>query len=185
MKLAKDEIIFHELKPENKLIVIWLFTKCLTHGTALAFIYFFICYTYTIVISKNSDIIFYEFKFYLLVCVLLTILGTTLSYIYHRFLLKTISYLITDKRCLYKGGIFKKIEHNVAYHKITDVERTQNLVEQILGLSTINLFTPGTASVVGFGAKAKTMPELRFEGLAVSDEQAETINDQVRKYGNL
>lgn len=184
MKLAKDEVVFHELKPSPKQIVIWFFTKCLTHGLATAAIPGFTWWIYATIVEANRGVILDAYDFFLLVAALLMVLGTALSFIYNRYLLASITYVITDRRCVWKGGIVRKVEHTVSFHKITDVECSRNLVEQILGLSTINLFTPGTSSMrVGAGAKSQTIPELRFEGLLESEDVAETINEQVRRYG--
>lgn len=181
MRLAKDENILHDLKPMKRLIVLWLFTRCVPHALTGAIGSFFLIYGYQIFAFKDGDAPM-DYGFVGTGAVLMFILVLTLSYVYNRFLIATIRYLVTDRRCVWSGGILRKVEHTVSYLKITDVERSQNIVEQVLNISTINLFTPGTASV-RMNARSQPMPELRLEGLAESDELAESINEQVRSYG--
>lgn len=184
MKFSKDEKIIHALQPQPRLIVIWFFTKCVTHGLATAFFPAFIWWAYVTFSNINKRIYIQEYGFFILVGAVLFILGTLLSYVYNRYLIASIKYYVTDRRCVWKGGIVRKIEHSVSYHKITDVERSRNLLEQILRISTINLFTPGTSSMrIGAAARSQAIPELRFEGLQESEEASETINEQVRRYG--
>jgi len=186
MKFSKDEEILYEMTPDNRLIVIWLFTKCLTHAVAVGFIFFMIFYFKWIISHTGKDIKeLPDISDLILFSVLLAILGLLISYIYHRYLIKTITYYVTDRRCVWKGGILRKVEHSVSYYKITDVERSQNIFEQLLGISTINLFTPGTSSMrMGASAKSQPVPELRFEGLIKSEDEAEAINEQVRNFGH-
>ena len=184
MKFSKEERIIHTLKPQTRLIVIWFFTKCVTHGFATAFFPAFIWWGYATFSNLSERIFVQEYGFFVLMGVIMFVLGALLSYVYNRYLIASITYFVTDRRCVWKGGIVRKVEHTVSYHKITDVERSRNLLEQILGLSTINLFTPGTSSMrMGAGARSQAIPELRFEGLQKSEEASETINEQVRKYG--
>lgn len=187
MKFSENEKILHDIKPEQKLIAIWFFTKCLTHGLATAFIPMMVWWFYATFANLSKVIIFEEYSFFIKMGLLLLGIGISISYLYNRALINTISYYVTDRKCVWSGGILRKVEHSVSYHKITDIERSQNLIEQILKLSTASLFTPGTSSMgAGLGARAKTMPELMFEGLApeVSSQVSETINENVRKYGN-
>ncbi|MFL0797750.1 MAG: PH domain-containing protein [Cellvibrionaceae bacterium] len=185
MKFSSDENILHKIKPDAKLIYIWFFTKCITHGLATAFFPAFIWWGYATFSSLNKGIIIDEYGFFLTVGLFLFGAGSALSYLYVRALINSITFYVTDRRCIWTGGILRKVEHSASYIKITDVERSQNIAEQILKLSTINLFTPGTSSMgQGLGAKMRPIPELRFEGLLTSEEVAETINDGVRRYGS-
>ena len=184
MKFSKDEEIIFEKKPNDRLIVIWFFTKCLTHAVAVGFLLFMIFYFQWIFSHIDEDIKeLPDASDLILFSILFAIVGLLLSYIYHRYLIKTITYYITDRRCIWKGGIIRKVEHSVSYYKITDVERSQNIFEQLLGISSINLFTPGTSSMrMGAAAKSQPVPELRFEGLVQSEDEAESINEQIRKF---
>ncbi len=80
------------------------------------------------------------------------------------------------------GGIIRYRERSIPYHKITDVELSKNIIERILGLSSIRIFTPGTASRSfnwGFFGGGQS-PELNYEGLEESEDPTESINLQVR-----
>ena len=185
MKLSKDEKVLYKLKPRQRLIVLWFFTRCFVHGLATAFFVGFSWWFYETFTNLKEGVIIEDPNYFILTGFLLFIFGSTLSYVYQRFLVTTIQYYITDRRCVWKGGIVRKVEHTVSYHKITDVERSQNLIEQVLKISTINLFTPGTASMrVGASARSQPVPELRFEGLQHSDDEAEAINEQIREFGH-
>jgi uncharacterized membrane protein YdbT with pleckstrin-like domain len=134
MKLANDERVVYELNPSAKLIYIWTFTKCLVHGFASGFFLYFIVYIYIGVISTSKatskgDIMFVFSLDMLLVCSIAAFLGFVISIIYHKHLIKTISYVITNKRCIYSGGILRKVMHSVNFGKITDVEISQNILE--------------------------------------------------------
>lgn len=183
MRFSKDEEVIHELKPDSKLLFIWFFTRCMLHGLLVGVMPALYGWIYMTLMRKDIAAIESEWVLIGSVLFLVFVVGTVLSFVYHRYLLASITYFITDRRCVWKGGILKKTEHTVSYHKITDVERSQNLIEQILKISTINLFTPGTASMK-MGAASQVTPELCFEGLTCSDEQAETINDQIRKHSS-
>ena len=181
MKLAKDERVLHKLNPTPRLMVIWFFRKILPHGIALSLLTAYVIVPVLSLPSNKGDELVYTMEFTLTLALIALVLGSTLSYIYHRYLLATLQYLITDRRCIWTGGLLLKKEHSVSYHKITDVERSRNWLEQLLNLSSISLFTPGTASMWGYNKRP--IPELHFEGLPVSEDQAECINEQVRKYG--
>ena len=79
------------------------------------------------------------------------------------------------------GGIVRYRECSISYHKVTDVELSRNLLERVLGLSSIRIFTPGTSSSFSFGwFGGGQSPELKYEGLGSAEEPAESINVQVR-----
>ena len=158
---------------------IWAFTKCLVHGFASGFFLFSIVYMYIGVISTSKatskdDIMFIFSMDMLLVCSIMAFLGFVISLIYHRYLIKTINYVITNKRCIYVGGILRKVMHSVNFGKITDVEISQNIFEQILGVSTLGLFTAGTASVNPRNLN-KPIPELCFTGLDLVEDVGQYI----------
>ncbi|MBW9267764.1 MAG: PH domain-containing protein [Candidatus Thiodiazotropha sp. (ex. Lucinisca nassula)] len=183
MKFGSDEKVIHHLQPENRLIIMWAFTKCLTQGFSVGFFFFMLFYFNWIFSMSGKDIkALPEYGDLIVFSIIFAIFAFVLSYIYHRYLIKTINYYITNKRCIYVGGLLKKVEHSVSYNKITDVERSRNIVEQILSISTINLFTSGTTSM-RVPMRSQPMPELSYIGLVNSEDVAETINEYVRKYG--
>ncbi len=74
----------------------------------------------------------------------------------------------------------RRVERSVHYHKVTDVEMSQNIFERILGISTLNIFTPGTSS--GGGNSSFQKAEISFIGLKDNEGPANTINGILRKF---
>jgi uncharacterized membrane protein YdbT with pleckstrin-like domain len=103
------------------------------------------------------------------------------SFLYAYLLRGTFRYYITTQRCVFAGGILRYRERSIPYHKITDVELSRNILERILGISSIRVFTPGTSSNLSWGPfGGGQSPELKYEGLEESEEQTESINLHVR-----
>jgi hypothetical protein len=111
-----------------------------------------------------------------LVCV-----AAVLIQIYLIYLRRTYRYIVTDRRCIFVGGILKRIERSVPYKKITDIQRSQNIIERMLGIWNVQVFTPGTASMQIGQAKARA--ELNFDGLTNSEEVYEAINKHTQLNG--
>ena len=84
------------------------------------------------------------------------------------FLRKTYVYYITDKRCVFEGGILRRISHSVTYDKITDVEVSQDIIERALGIATLKIQT------AGLGGKDKS--ELEFVGLTDAESPAAEVS---------
>ena len=101
-------------------------------------------------------------------------LAVVIIQIYLIFLRKTYRYIITNRRFIFFGGILKRIERTVPYKKITDIQRSQNIIERMLGIWNVQIFTPGTASMQIGQAKARA--ELNFDGIINSEELYETVN---------
>ncbi len=97
------------------------------------------------------------------------------------YLRQTYRYVITDRRCIFIGGILKRIERTVPYKKITDIQRSQNIIERLLGIWNVQVFTPGTASIQMGQAKARA--ELNFDGLTNSEALYQTINKYTQLNG--
>lgn len=87
--------------------------------------------------------------------------------IYLVFLRKTYCYSITNKKVCFKGGIITKKQKLVPYHKITNVVVSQNILEQVLGISKIGFQT------AGIGGKAT--PEITFEGLVDAEKPKKLV----------
>ena len=100
--------------------------------------------------------------------------------VYCRYLRRTYVYYITNQRCVFHGGIIRRVERSVHYHKVTDVEMSQNIIERILGISTLNIFTPGTSSRGSDSSFQKA--EISFVGLKDNESPADTINGILRKF---
>ncbi|NLW50421.1 MAG: PH domain-containing protein [Candidatus Brocadiaceae bacterium] len=59
------------------------------------------------------------------------------------------------------------------YHKVTDLEQRQNILQRLFGIWQLGIYTPGTSSVTGEGVA--TRPEVAFQGLPDPDEATEAI----------
>ena len=105
--------------------------------------------------------------------------GLLAAHIYNILLLQTYLYRVTSHRFIFAGGILLKTTHAVEHRRVTDVQFSQNIVEQALSLGSVNLSTPGTVNG-GANGKNRSMPELRLEGLVNGDEVFEAIANCVR-----
>ncbi len=203
MYLEKDEVILKQVQPGKKLLVPWFFEKTLRYSLStllmVCTLLFFgntigvlkdmptnkektVMESSTAIIDKPGS---HELKhpFEMIVDnwqygVIIGGLSFILIQIYLIFLRKTYIYTVTNKRCVFQGGLLKKIERSVSHKKITDVQRSQNILEQILGIENIQVFTPGTASMA-FGNR-QPQAELNFDGLVDGDELAGMINQCVQ-----
>jgi uncharacterized membrane protein YdbT with pleckstrin-like domain len=108
------------------------------------------------------------------------VISLVLTYAYLSVLAKTYSYNITDKRFVFTGGVLRKVVHAVEHRRVTDVQLSQNLAEQIFKVYSVNLFTPGTASVRP-NAKNQPMPELRLEGIPNGPEVFALVSELLAK----
>jgi len=201
MRLDDGETLELDIKPDEKLLVVWFFTKTITYSIATMFFVFMgLFFINTINLTteenvkndieiaqeitnteKNKDVNKKEIDhpFSIMVdywpwALAVVVLSSTLIQIYLIYLRKTYRYIITNRRCIFVGGILKRIERTVPYKKITDIQRSQNILERILGIWNVQVFTPGTASMQIGQAKARA--ELNFDGLLNSEDVYEAIN---------
>ena len=181
MKLQDGEQKIHELHPEKNILGIWFFSKVIFSTFFAAFITFW-CFgffggMFLAATRADSKLIFITGG---IAGLFIGISFLFIGLIYCIYLRRTYIYYITNQRCIFHGGIIRKVERSIPYHKITDVEQSQNILEQILGISTIKLFTPGTASTWGtpFGGQRA---EITFSGLKDNETPAITINEYIRK----
>ncbi len=165
MKLQEGETVLHELHPGPGVMVIWFFTKCFMAAGCSAGACLAICWCLsTFLEPAASPPNCPEIPVGLVALVVATVYCSSLR--------KTYVYYVTDQRCVFHGGILRRVERSVPYHKITDVETSQNLFEKALGVSTLNIFTPGT------GSKSA---EVSFVGLKDPETPAHTIAEMVDK----
>jgi uncharacterized membrane protein YdbT with pleckstrin-like domain len=182
MRLQEGEHIIHELRPEPQVLGIWFFTKCFPTACVGAFLSFW-CFgvlggIFAITTMSGAPWPFESgFIIALIVGPVLLIVGL----IYCIYLRRTYVYYVTNQRCVFHGGILRRIQRSVPYHKITDVEMSQNIIERVLGISSLKIFTPGTSSmrVSPFAAQRA---EIFFVGLADNEPPAATINDILKTY---
>lgn len=203
MKLDSGEKLELETSPNQKILFMWFLNKTLTYSIATMFFVFmgmFFINTFSNInnyeksenieivesspnpseISKEHDenkkinhtfqIMIDYWGWTLVLVVAIAIIIQTYLY----FLRQTYRYIITDRRCIFVGGILKRVERTVPHKKITDIQRSQNIIERMLGIWNVQVFTPGTASVQIGQAKARA--ELNFDGLIDSEEIYEAIS---------
>ena len=175
MRLNESETILHQLGPQPSILAIWFFTKCLPPALVGAVACgFFTVLLWAATNSRRPELAGVA------VGVLVGLLSLLTAYVYCSFLRKTYVYYITDQRCVFHGGILRRVERSVPYHKVTDVQITQHIVERILGISKLQIFTPGTASTPSpFGGQ---LAEISFVGLEDSETPAATVNGILRKF---
>jgi uncharacterized membrane protein YdbT with pleckstrin-like domain len=179
MKVQEGEEILHELVPERAVLWIWLFTKTLPAGLAGGGAGFGMFGLLGLIFSFGGARGF-SFIGGIAGAVIVGPGLLMLALIYCEFLRRTYVYYITNQRCVFHGGIIRRIERSVHYHKVTDVEMSQHIIERILGISTLNIFTPGTSSRAGESSLQKA--EISFVGLKDNESPAETINGILRKF---
>ena len=139
-----EEKTNYESSPDGKIIFKCFFTKLLLYLIILVFIWF-------IVGSRIFPGINYA-------QILPIFIGLTfIILIYLIFLSKTYNYKITDRGIYFNGGILLKEQKFVPFFKITNVVTSQNIIEQLLGISQIGFQTAGTGS--------NYIPEIIFEGI--------------------
>lgn len=115
---------------------------------------------------------------------LVTPVALVVGIAYVWMLRRTYRYAITNHRCVLEGGVIIRRRRSVHYHKVTDVEVSQNPLERLLGLSSLKLYTAGTSSVGGFMPWGGTWEraEITFEGLRDPDEPERLINQALKRY---
>ena len=162
MHLQDGETVLMELRPEKDVLKVWVFTKCIPAVFMGVFLSFWAFSFFGgmmgnpsamgmgIVIAGPGAIIIF--------------IGTL---VYISYLRKTFVYHVTDRRCNFEGGIFRYADRSVTYDRITNVEKSQNLLERIIGIESIWVQTAGT------GLKK---PEIVFAGLMDADAPLSAIN---------
>lgn len=182
MKLRENENVLHELHPKNRILTVWFFTKVLGWSVMGGLSVFWLIGMTITVAGGIGDVDAKEtmntMGFW---SALVFVASFVLSCLYAYLLRGTFKYFVTNQRCIFVGGILRYRKRSIPYHKVTDVELSRNILEQLLGISSIRIFTPGTSSSFSFGMLGGGQrPELNFEGLENADEAAESINVLVR-----
>ena len=163
------EKIYWQGKPSGKVVISWIFTfRCTNLPIVLLVSYLFIIWRLG---SDSSIVKLLSFSIAKYLPFLIVIL--ILYLIYSAFLWKTYDYSITENGISFKGGIIERKELTAPYHKITDVEVSQNIIERMLGISKIGFQTAGT------GGRAKA--EITFEGLIDVNKPKEIVGQFVEK----
>ena len=165
MQLHDGETLLLELHPERSVLKIWFFTKCVAASLISAFLTFWALSFFGGMIFQSNFGFVHGISFAIPVAIIVLIVAI----IYIHFLQKTYIYTVTNKRVNFQGGILRYADRSVQYERITNVEKSKNLFERILGLESIWVHTAGYS-----GAKKKA--EIVFEGLIDVGDALATIN---------
>lgn len=181
MKLQEAEEVLFKGGPEKKIFTMWFFTKVIPTSIYASFIGFFalmfLWIFFVAMPSGNKNLPFptHIFKY----IIPLVPFWFIFFFFYYQRLKGTFRYYITNQRCVFEGGIFVKRKKNVPYHKVTDVEINQNIIERILGIYSLKIFTPGTGSM---GVPGFEKAEIVFYGLKDAETPASIVQNILRKY---
>ncbi len=162
MQLQQGETVLLELRPEKDILKIWVVTKCFPAAFFGAFIVFWAFGFFGGLLGNSSAM---ELGMEITIPVAVIIFIGSLVYI--SYLRKTFIYHVTNQRCNFEGGIIRYADRSVTFERITNVEKSQNLLERIIGIQSVWVQTAGT------GYKR---PEIVFEGLLDADTPLATIN---------
>jgi uncharacterized membrane protein YdbT with pleckstrin-like domain len=101
-----------------------------------------------------------------------------ISLIYAYALINTHHYYITNQRVIFEGGILISKKHTMPFSKITDVELSQNIIEQACKISSLKLFSPGTGSDPRSRFKKA---DVQFEGIPDPDTPRRILFENILK----
>lgn len=175
IKLQEGEQVLFESKPERTIVMLWVLK------IMLPITFVILCFGLPMmfgIISEGHDLncIFWT-------SVILTLVFYFMLFIivpfYYSSLRETFQYYITNQRCIFEGGIIVKRTRSVPFHKITDIEINQNIIERFFGLCSLKIFTPGTGSA---GAVGFEQAEIKFSGLKEAETPANIIQGILKNY---
>ena len=173
-----EKPVYHE-NPKTSILIVWFFTRTLWISLVMGWALSLLLLPFIAISQIKSGA---ETKFSIFLGpfisgpeMLIWIIPFILVFIYHVFLIRTYEYYITNRRVIFKGGIVRKKMRSVPFRKITDVETSQNIIEQMLGISKLHIHTAGTGT-----AKA----EIVFVGLEDSNIPERQISNALRRYEN-
>jgi len=154
VNLQEGERTLYKDYPQKAILVLWFF-----RSLAIAlFIPFFIV-PFILMVNRSF------MDNYLLTYLMIFIPILIIVFAYHIALRRSYTFYITNERVILEGGILLRKIKSVPYHKITDVSIVQNIIERMLGISSLHVHTAGT----GY-----QFPEIKFFSLA-NPEQSQFI----------
>ncbi len=178
MKLMAEEKVLHELRPSCRLLGYWIVTRCVPASLAVGALIASV--TYAVGMMPEVHIPRTSWRVVGAAGLAGALVVLALATAYAAGLLRTYRYYVTDQRCVFCGGILLRVRRSVPYHKVTDLEERQNIVERIFGIWQLGVYTPGTSSYAREGGAAR--PEVVFRGLRDPDDATDTIARIVSKY---
>lgn len=175
ISLQEGEEILFEGKPENKIFVMWFFSKIIP--AIILWVAMFLGVFFYAIQGRGQKQLFFELlklshTFFMPSVICITSL-------YYRILKETFHYYVTNYRCIYKGGIIVRRKKDVPFHKITDIEINQNIFERIIGIYSLKIFTQGAGSG---GLPGIKKAEITFFGLKDAERPRKIIQDILSKH---
>ena len=183
LALSQNEQVLWEGRPSPAVFGIWLFTKVIPATFAASFITFWVFGFFggMWAATKRADEVFNPFALALPTLFVLAPLCFAGALAYCWRLRITFRYVVTNQRVVFNGGVLVRKRRSVHYHKVTDMEVSQNLLEQLLDIRTLKIFTAGTSSFAGWpwgGERA----EITYPGLREVQVPEQIINNTLRSY---
>jgi membrane protein YdbS with pleckstrin-like domain len=177
-RLLPSESLILEARPSPNVVWVWLFTRALPAAFMMGGFAFF-AWIFIDTRAGRGAPPPYTFSAGIMFVSGWFIFGWLAAHIYNLFLVRTYLYRVTSHRFVFAGGILRRTTHAVEHRRVTDVQFSQNILEQALSLGCVNLSTPGTVNG-GASGKNRSMPELRLEGLVDGAAVFEAITNCVR-----
>ena len=179
--LNDGEKILWQGRPEASVLGVWFFTKVI--GTALiaSFLTFWSLGVFGGIwaAATNEGQGFNPLSSIGQALRIVVPLCALAAFAYVVALRKTYQYFVTNQRLVFIGGLLMKKRRSVHYHKVTDVEVSQNFLEQLLGIRSLKIFTAGTSSMGGWGWERA---EITFAGLKEADTAEQIVNSTLKSY---
>ena len=179
MQLEGNEKILYEGKPKKSILVLWFFSKAILSTIIFVFISFWASGFFggMYLTTTHPEIQDNSFLSFLGISVLIYIFVVTLFFvsaiIYIFFLVKTYHYYITNQRIVFEGGIIVRKKRNIPFHKITDITISQNIIERILKMSSLEIYSASTRP-----RKA----EISFAGLEDTEKPQQLIHSKLKNF---
>ena len=178
--LNDGEKILWQGKPDASVLGVWFFTKVVWFVLIATFFTFWsFMFIGGMWAAANRAKDFNPFVPAGQALMLIVPLSALAASVYCAILRGTYRYLITNQRLVFIGGLLMRRRRSVHYHKVTDVQVSQNFLEQILGIRSLEIFTPGTSSMVGWG---KERAEITFSGLKETGIPEQIVNNTLKSY---
>ena len=147
--VQKGEKILYQGRPSNLLLFTRLFS-ILGFTLLIITVYFIFLINPTLKFLESTDFDSLDFLLILFLVILV------LTFIYNILVIKTFEYYITTSRVIFEGGILTRRNKIIPFNKITHVEVSRNIIEQIFHLSSLHVQTASVGTIKS---------EITFEGL--------------------
>jgi len=180
VKLFEGESIIIQSHPQATVLVGWIFTKSILYTflamflTIWSFGFFGGTFGFYFGLSVED---FHPISSGVPVAIKVAAIVFPLSFPYLYFLQRTFQYIVTNKRCIYRGGFIKRMEYSIPLHKVTDVEKSENIIENMLGVATVKVFACTPSENFSFFSRQPS--EIVYEGLSDAEKVADVINKQI------